>query len=152
MWINHDNIDDFSSSVRRSSFRDKEKAARKLDTSFKDVLYAQDIRSDKEDETNLKSKKTTVVKIINNKLREEPSPGSVITNSKFDTENMPPPETIRTINNHRVENEKNKLSSAGSFGANKKSFYDDHNNNQLKVTMVEAFFSLHFLKDGVKFQ
>ena len=29
-----------SSSVRRSSFRDKEKAARKLDTSFKDVLYA----------------------------------------------------------------------------------------------------------------
>ena len=29
-----------SSSVRRTSFRDKEKAARKLDTSFKDVLYA----------------------------------------------------------------------------------------------------------------
>jgi hypothetical protein len=29
-----------SSSVRRSSFREKEKAARKLDTSFKDVLYA----------------------------------------------------------------------------------------------------------------
>lgn len=26
--------------MRRSSFREKEKAARKLDTSFKDVLYA----------------------------------------------------------------------------------------------------------------
>lgn len=33
-----------SSSVRRSSFRDKEKASRKLDASFKDVLYASEIQ------------------------------------------------------------------------------------------------------------
>ena len=160
----------FSSSVRRSSFREKEKAARKLDTSFKDVLYAQNSCEEKADEqprsnsaTGQHPKNTTVVKIINKKVTGNDNQSmttayGVINNvyerpsSKFNNENIPPQQLKNSSveNNNLItndtENKTIKSSSSSSFG-NKKAFLDDHNNNQLKLIKVSYFKSGmgHFL-------
>ncbi len=143
----------YSSSVRRSSFREKEKAARKLDTSFKDVLYAQNSCDEKIDEqtksnsgTGQHIKSTTVVKIINNKVTANESQSmttayGVIKNvyekpsSKFNDENVQNNVEKNNIAAKDTDDITKKNSSSSSFG-NKKAFLDDYNNNQLKLTKV----------------
>lgn len=147
-----------SSSVRRSSFRDKEKAARKLDTSFKDVLYAQNLTQTEKDEhgvldfqnnpshpiQNSNPKNTTVVKIINNKINNSNNGNNeqiIHTNNEKSNQNLGnttgSPNNNKNLgnydisskNNNDVENKRDSM----NFFDNKKTFVDDHNNNQLKI-------------------
>ena len=124
----------FSSSVRRTSFRDKEKAARKLDTSFKDVLYAQNTHSDLKEELNPSlsqlqptQQNTTVVKIINNKIINNNNNELGLNTNNNDNNNKSP---LRTNN---LENNESTLN---NFGNKSKAFVDDHNNNQLNIIRV----------------
>ena len=98
-----------SSSVRRSSFREREKASRKLDTSFKDVLYAQNNQIDVDNTQMSQSKNSSVVKIISNK--------------GISGENSP------VIKQREQNNQLNNTSPK----SNKNVFVDDHNNNKLKI-------------------
>lgn len=139
-----------SSSVRRSSFRDKEKAARKFDTSFKDVLYANEteenlanLMAPKKDESktrqsvemdeklnNLKNK--NVVKIVNN---TQSNSFSAINNQKSSNTHhhhnqLNEPSTFTSSNTNNT-NTNNITTNTNTNMNNKKSFVDDHNNNQL---------------------
>lgn len=115
-----------SSSVRRSSFREREKASRKLDTSFKDVLYAQNKQIDVDSAPAvLQSKNSSVVKIINNKN---------INNEQSKSSNNSP--MVKRDQNNQINNEKN------SPKSNKNVFVDDHNNNKLKIKVIFYFKSL----------
>ena len=144
-----------SSSVRRSSFRDKEKAARKLDTSFKDVLFANELdeqhlplvekaaAGESPALTQAQNKITSVVKIINNKTNSETltnllvNPQTIIKSSNLSPRNPPKelPSNIDTAAN--VNSNNNSHNSKTSINvANNKAFADDFNNNHLKIVKV----------------
>ena len=144
-----------SSSVRRSSFRDKEKAARKLDTSFKDVLFANELDehiplvdkapavADSPALSQQQNKITSVVKIINNKTNSETltnvlvNPQTIIKSTHLSPRNPAKelPSNIDTSanvnSNNNSHNSKTSINIAGN-----KAFADDFNNNHLKIVKV----------------
>jgi hypothetical protein len=120
-----------SSSVRRSSFRDKEKAARKLDTSFKDVLYATENQ-----DTTTTSTTTTIPNELNSNQNSDPKSTNQLNYQQEHRENpMTKPIVINHLKNGDFVDTNNKIVKIISNNVQNQlsTNSDDFNNNQLST-------------------
>ena len=131
----------------------QQKAARKLDTSFKDVLYAQNTRAElKELDMDCRAaghgptlaKSAPVVKIINNKVTSGSGSGESKGGSQQPPSYLNHGDVSGTPPSRRGSGNKETSSLGGSLPNHKRNFIDDYNNNQLKIIKVSTCFFLYW--------